>query len=120
MAADHDLESSASPLLRNPPLNGARHTRKPSTGSIERDGSIARKRGLRTAFASIAGLVIHAVADGIAMGASAGSGDESLKLIVFFAIMIHKAVSENKNPTPMTKQLTSSMSSPRPLGCALC
>jgi zinc transporter 9 len=52
-----------------------------------------QSRGLRGAFASIAGLVIHAGADGIAMGASAGSGDERLKLIVLFAIMIHKAVS---------------------------
>jgi zinc transporter 9 len=48
-------------------------------------------KGIRQAFASIAGLIIHAAADGIAMGASAGSSDESLKLVVLFAIMIHKA-----------------------------
>ena len=60
----------------------------------------SHRRGLRAAFASIAGLVIHAAADGIAMGASAGSGDESLKLIILFAIMIHKAVSQSSFTPP--------------------
>lgn len=37
------------------------------------------------------GLIIHAVADGIALGASVASGDSSVEAIVFLAIMIHKA-----------------------------
>lgn len=37
------------------------------------------------------GLVIHAIADGIALGASIASGDSSVEAIVFLAIMIHKA-----------------------------
>lgn len=37
------------------------------------------------------GLVIHAIADGIALGASISSGNSSIETIVFLAIMIHKA-----------------------------
>lgn len=42
-------------------------------------------------FATTIGLVIHACADGIAMGAGAGSSDTQLGLIIFIAIMLHKA-----------------------------
>ncbi|PHH59198.1 hypothetical protein CDD81_3574 [Ophiocordyceps australis] len=42
-------------------------------------------------FATTVGLVIHAAADGIAMGASSSTSDTTLGLIVFVAIMIHKA-----------------------------
>ena len=41
--------------------------------------------------ATTTGLVIHAAADGIAMGASAISSDTKLGFIIFVAIMIHKA-----------------------------
>lgn len=41
--------------------------------------------------ATTVGLVIHAAADGIAMGASATSSDMQLGLIIFIAIMVHKA-----------------------------
>lgn len=37
------------------------------------------------------GLIIHAIADGIALGASITSGNSSIETIVFLAIMIHKA-----------------------------
>lgn len=40
---------------------------------------------------TMVGLVIHAFADGIALGASASSGSGTLELIVFIAIMVHKA-----------------------------
>lgn len=40
-------------------------------------------------FATTTGLVIHAAADGIALGAS--SSDTSLSFIIFLAIMVHKA-----------------------------
>ncbi|KAJ3085331.1 hypothetical protein HK102_000106 [Quaeritorhiza haematococci] len=39
------------------------------------------------------GLVVHAAADGIAMGAASASGRASLEIIVFLAIMLHKAPS---------------------------
>jgi zinc transporter 9 len=41
--------------------------------------------------ATTTGLVIHAAADGIAMGASASSSNTNLGFIVFVAIMVHKA-----------------------------
>merc|ERR1712093_528959 len=41
--------------------------------------------------ATTTGLVIHAAADGIAMGASATSSNTKLGFIIFVAIMIHKA-----------------------------
>ena len=41
--------------------------------------------------ATTIGLVIHAAADGIAMGASASSSSMKLGFIIFLAIMIHKA-----------------------------
>lgn len=42
-------------------------------------------------FATTIGLVIHAFADGIAMGAGATTSDTQLGLIIFVAIMLHKA-----------------------------
>ncbi|KAK6348320.1 hypothetical protein TWF718_006122 [Orbilia javanica] len=42
-------------------------------------------------FSTTLGLLIHATADGIALGATANSSKPSLGLIVFFAIMLHKA-----------------------------
>lgn len=41
--------------------------------------------------ATTTGLVIHAAADGIAMGASATTSDMKLGIIIFVAIMFHKA-----------------------------
>lgn len=46
-----------------------------------------QSRGLATT----TGLVIHAAADGIAMGASATTSNMKLGLIIFVAIMVHKA-----------------------------
>lgn len=37
------------------------------------------------------GLVVHAAADGIALGAAAASHHSDIEFIVFFAIMLHKA-----------------------------
>jgi solute carrier family 39 (zinc transporter), member 9 len=42
-------------------------------------------------FATTTGLVIHAAADGIALGASSTTSDSSLSFIIFLAIMVHKA-----------------------------
>lgn len=41
--------------------------------------------------ATTAGLVIHAAADGIAMGASASTANMKLGFVIFIAILIHKA-----------------------------
>ena len=42
-------------------------------------------------FATTVGLVIHAAADGIALGASSTATTSGLSFVIFFAIMIHKA-----------------------------
>ncbi|KAL1855835.1 hypothetical protein Daus18300_010909 [Diaporthe australafricana] len=54
-------------------------------------GSFAPNPRQSKSLATTTGLVIHAAADGIAMGASATTSDMKLGLIIFIAIMIHKA-----------------------------
>ncbi|PLN84848.1 Zinc/iron permease [Aspergillus taichungensis] len=65
---------------------------------LRRNSSPSREGGLLNAgnvprsshsFATTTGLVIHAAADGIALGAS--SSDTGLSFIIFLAIMVHKA-----------------------------
>lgn len=64
-------------------------------GSGETDGFLSSflspsPKQART-LATTVGLVIHAAADGIAMGASATTEDMRLGFIIFVAIMVHKA-----------------------------
>lgn len=54
-------------------------------------GSFAPTPRQSRSLATTTGLVIHAAADGIAMGASATTSDMKLGLIIFVAIMFHKA-----------------------------
>ncbi|EJT74338.1 hypothetical protein GGTG_08179 [Gaeumannomyces tritici R3-111a-1] len=54
-------------------------------------GSLAPTPRQSRSLATTTGLVIHAAADGIAMGASATTSNMKLGLIIFVAIMIHKA-----------------------------
>lgn len=66
------------------------------TASIdeEADGflnSLAPTPRKARSLATTTGLVIHAAADGIAMGASATSSNMRLGFVIFIAIMIHKA-----------------------------
>ena len=56
-------------------------------GGILDAGHSSSRRG--HSFATTTGLVIHAAADGIALGAS--SSDTGLSFIIFLAIMVHKA-----------------------------
>lgn len=55
-------------------------------------------------FATTTGLVIHAAADGIAMGAGATTSDTQLGLIIFVAIMLHKAPAAFGLSTVLLKQ----------------
>lgn len=48
-------------------------------------------RGRRASMTATLGLVVHAAADGIALGAAAASSRADVEMIVFFAIMLHKA-----------------------------
>ena len=41
----------------------------------------------------MAGMVVHALVDGVALGAAVREGDSALGLLVFLAIMLHKAPS---------------------------
>lgn len=54
-------------------------------------GSMAPSPRRARTLATTLGLVIHAAADGIAMGASSTTSDQKLGFIIFVAIMIHKA-----------------------------
>lgn len=56
-------------------------------GDVESHTSTGPSRGTSTTI----GLVIHAAADGIAMGASSSTANSRLGLIIFLAIMVHKA-----------------------------
>ncbi|XP_076029723.1 zinc/iron regulated transporter-related protein 102B isoform X3 [Oratosquilla oratoria] len=48
-------------------------------------------KGRRASMTATLGLVVHAAADGIALGAAAASSHTDVEMIVFFAIMLHKA-----------------------------
>lgn len=54
-------------------------------------GGLAPTPKQSRSLATTTGLVIHAAADGIAMGASAAGSDMKLGFIIFLAIMVHKA-----------------------------
>lgn len=54
-------------------------------------GSAQESQIQSRSFATTIGLVIHAAADGIALGASSTATNSGLSLVIFFAIMIHKA-----------------------------
>lgn len=67
--------------------SGLRRNSSPSReGGLLDAGNIPRRSH---SFATTTGLVIHAAADGIALGAS--SSDTGLSFIIFLAIMVHKA-----------------------------
>lgn len=60
----------------------------------EADGFLGNRPSIgaeNRSFATTTGLVIHAAADGIALGASSSVANSGLSFIIFFAIMIHKA-----------------------------
>ncbi|KAI9885615.1 MAG: alpha subunit of pyruvate dehydrogenase [Watsoniomyces obsoletus] len=62
-----------------------------ATGSFDdHEAHVASPRPARTLSTTI-GLVIHAAADGIALGASTSSSNMNLGFMVFLAIMFHKA-----------------------------
>ncbi|KAG0725288.1 Zinc transporter ZIP9 [Chionoecetes opilio] len=54
------------------------------------DTESGSSRGPRS-FTATLGLVVHAAVDGVALGAAAASSHTDVEMIVFFAIMLHKA-----------------------------
>ncbi|XP_033212546.1 zinc transporter ZIP9 isoform X2 [Belonocnema kinseyi] len=47
--------------------------------------------GKERSFTATLGLVVHAAADGVALGAAATTSQADIEVVVFFAIMLHKA-----------------------------
>lgn len=90
------LPRHASSTLQSPPtrhisLNNLSDT-TPTTPTTESFlHSLAPSPKQTRSLATTTGLVIHAAADGIAMGASATSSNTKLGFIIFLAIMVHKA-----------------------------
>uniref|UniRef100_H2YYJ8 Zinc transporter ZIP9 n=1 Tax=Ciona savignyi TaxID=51511 RepID=H2YYJ8_CIOSA len=59
-----------------------------NTSPLEQpEGGLSRSKG----HTATIGLVVHAAADGVAMGAAASTDRSDLQFIVFLAIMLHKA-----------------------------
>lgn len=63
---------------------------RPTTDNLANAGSSPHGSGSRPSSTTV-GLVIHAAADGIALGASSTNSNSNLSLIIFVALMIHKA-----------------------------
>lgn len=57
-------------------------------GDLESSSSLSHAK---KSFTATLGLVVHAAADGIALGAAATTSHTEVEMIVFFAIMLHKA-----------------------------
>lgn len=52
--------------------------------------SAQRSGGKERSFTATVGLVVHAAADGVALGAAATTSQADVEVVVFFAIMLHK------------------------------
>ncbi|WPH02802.1 Zinc transporter ZIP9 [Acrodontium crateriforme] len=73
-------------------LNQFSLTRTPSVGSTPpSQGQPSHSEGYSRPSSTTIGLVIHAAADGIALGASSTNSTQRLTFIIFIALMIHKA-----------------------------
>ncbi|SPO20504.1 related to ATX2 - Golgi membrane protein involved in manganese homeostasis [Ustilago trichophora] len=85
-------ESSSAPLLHRRNSFTSVASGRPRPGrSRSMSSTHTAHATFGQALTTIVGLLIHATADGIAMGASAQSGDQTLTMVVFVAIMVHKA-----------------------------
>lgn len=63
------------------------------SGSGSNAASVSAGSGSAKGSSAFVGLVVHAAVDGVALGAAVAEGDASLGLLVFMAIMLHKAPS---------------------------
>lgn len=52
--------------------------------------SAQKSGGKERSFTATLGLVVHAAADGVALGAAATTSQADVEVVVFFAIMLHK------------------------------
>jgi len=83
----------SAPATRHISLDNLSATSGPAEEEEEEGflGSLTPSPKQSRSLATTTGLVIHAAADGIAMGASATTSNMKLGFIIFVAIMIHKA-----------------------------
>ncbi|PWY97406.1 Zinc/iron permease [Testicularia cyperi] len=89
LPSDAAHQDSSSPLLQRQGSHASLAHLRPHPRRSASSASIQTSFG--QALTTIVGLLIHAAADGIAMGASSASGDQALTMVVFVAIMVHKA-----------------------------
>ncbi|OBT68251.1 hypothetical protein VE03_02412 [Pseudogymnoascus sp. 23342-1-I1] len=87
----HATSTLQSPPPRHISLNNLSDHPPPTPTSDSFLHSLAPSPKQTRSLATTTGLVIHAAADGIAMGASATSSNTKLGFIIFLAIMLHKA-----------------------------
>ena len=64
-------------------------------GARDPEGGRGSGRG-SVSWTATLGLVVHAAADGIALGAAATTNQTDVEMIVFLAIMLHKVGTDNK------------------------
>ncbi|MCJ1364915.1 hypothetical protein MMC16_004032 [Acarospora aff. strigata] len=89
--------SSQSNTIRQPTYIALDNLGRPHRSSspsrdVESDSFIESSAPLPShSLSTTTGLVIHAAADGIALGASSSTSNTSLSFIIFVAIMVHKA-----------------------------
>lgn len=72
-------------------MDSLRSLSAPSASSSSSGGPGSRSSSSAAASSTTLGLVIHAAADGIALGASSSASNAALSAIIFLAIMLHKA-----------------------------
>lgn len=102
--ASHNLQPAPQPRqisLSNLGNSGMSGDEEESEGFL---GSLTPSPKQSRSLATTTGLVIHAAADGIALGASVSSSDTKLGFIVFLALMIHKAPAAFGLTTLLLKQ----------------
>ena len=84
-----------STFLRGAEENGTKFMRLPTTEgqNVEASGSSngTRSPSPSNALTATLGLIVHAAVDGIALGAAATTKHQDTEMIVFLAIMLHKA-----------------------------
>ena len=68
--------------------NSHSHTPEDATNSLLVPAQASRQRNPSTA---TIGLVVHSAADGVALGAASASGHSHVELLIFLAIILHKA-----------------------------
>lgn len=91
MIQPHALEEQAALELHVEQERENLHSVPWQPGDEEGGEWLPARESLYRALSGLLGLLIHALADGIALGASVGSSDTSLRIVVVLAIMVHKA-----------------------------